>query len=58
MLDQEQIKIAETLFANAVKIRHGEVSAVLKIHEGHITGVTNSVYEITKERRQQNEQTE
>ncbi|GBR76094.1 hypothetical protein NO2_0702 [Candidatus Termititenax persephonae] len=46
----EEQKIIETLFANAEKIRHGDVSLILKIHEGHITGVTHSVYEVTKER--------
>lgn len=51
----EEKNIVETLFANAAKIRHGEVSAILKIHEGHITGVTHSVYEVTRERSNNHE---
>jgi hypothetical protein len=48
----EENKITETLFANAAKIKHGEVSVILKIHESHIAGVTHSVYEVVKERYQ------
>jgi hypothetical protein len=55
-MNNEQ-KIIETLFANAEKVSHGEVCVILKIHEGRITGVTHSVYEIIKERIGKNENT-
>jgi hypothetical protein len=47
---EEQQKIIETLFTNTTKIKHGDVSVTLKIHEGHIAGVTHSVYEVVKEK--------
>jgi hypothetical protein len=48
----EENKTIETLFANAARIKHGEVSTTLKIHEGHISGVKQSIYEVVKEKYQ------
>jgi uncharacterized protein with FMN-binding domain len=41
--------ITERLFENAAKIRYGQVSVALQVHDGRITSVTYLTTESTRE---------
>ena len=49
-MDEKQLEIARTLFANAGKISYGTVSAELKIHGGKCVGVIHITSETIRQK--------
>jgi hypothetical protein len=42
--------VLDQLFENAMKVKYGEVSVTLKIHDGRVAAVTHTTTESTRDR--------